>query len=239
MADLYDQLVGPFQSQLETIMDAYGIVGGLNRNGVAHVLGSALIGYDYGIAVADIAGWAKEVAQTLARGNDYADFKVDVYNNQLGAKLALEAQINNLTRDQLIETVIEPHRAGRIANVRTNVPSLIGSMFGVKCFPPAALISLSFGQTKAISSIRIGDTTLAFDPSRKNAIEALVPCRVTRLFHNVTESWIRVHFPDFPGQAEITATPGHHMAKPGGGFAALEGAVRRTKKVSESRLPQH
>ena len=186
MTDFYDRLVGPFENELNAIMDRYGVVGGANRNGVAHVLGSALISHDYHIAVADLAGWAKEALQAIVRGNDYNDFKVDVYNNDLGLQLSLEAKRNNLSRDELVSSVIDAYRSGRVANVDGPIPSLFGAVFSIKCFPASTLIALPGNATKPISDIRPGDEVLAFDPSAAGGRGALVPRRVTRLYENVS-----------------------------------------------------
>ncbi len=101
----------------------------------------------------------------------------------------------------------------------------------VQCFPSTASISTTSGDT-LISALSVGDLVLSFSPLGGGQDAALTPCRVTRLFHNITDTWIKVSFPDHPGQAEITATPGHHMAKPGGGFAALESMIRPDGSVS-------
>ena len=97
------------------------------------------------------------------------------------------------------------------------------------CFPASTLIALPGNATKPISDIRPGDEVLAFDPSAAGGRGALVPRRVTRLYENVTESWIRV---DFPDGDSITATPGHHMLAPDGAFRMLQDMVAQDGSVT-------
>ncbi len=227
MAGLYDKLVGLFEPQINSIMDAKGIVGGSNRNGVSHVLGSALIAYDYGRDAAEIAGWAKEAFQTLARGNDYKDFKVDMYNDYLGMQLALEARLNNITRDQLIENVMVAHRAGRIANVDNKVPSLWGTLFGPRCFLAGTPILMADGTTKPIEAIRPGDEVAAFDPEAQWGLGPLKPGKVTRTFTNVTRTIINLR--------GLHMTPGHVVLMDNGEWDIIARALKDDRAIVEER----
>jgi len=56
-----------------------------------------------------------------------------------------------------------------------------------RCFPPNTTILLPDNQTKHISNIRIGDTVLAPD-----GLGDLKPCKVTRLYRNVTTEWLEL-----------------------------------------------
>ena len=90
-----------------------------------------------------------------------------------------------------------------------------------RCFPAGTLISLPGGQVRPIEAIAVGDVVLAHDERR-----ALVPARVSRLYENVTDEWIELVWRDKAnGEWRVlTATPGHVMLTPDGGFAELAAA---------------
>jgi Ca2+-binding RTX toxin-like protein len=77
-------------------------------------------------------------------------------------------------------------------------------------------------QTRPISDIRVGDTVLAFDPAADLGRGALVPRKVTRLYRNTTEEWIRLTWREYGEQKELVATPGHHFLDRFGNFPTIE-----------------
>jgi hypothetical protein len=100
--------------------------------------------------------------------------------------------------------------------------------FDIKCFPANTPIQTSLTSTTQISDLRVGDVVLAFDPDAELGRGALVPRRVTRLFHNTTTEWIKLTWLDpVTGEAkELVATPGHEMLDKSGGFARLDALVQ-------------
>jgi Ca2+-binding RTX toxin-like protein len=87
-----------------------------------------------------------------------------------------------------------------------------------RCFPAGTLISLPGDKVLPIEAIAVGDSVLAFDETG-----TLVPARVSRLYENVTPEWIELVWRD-PASGKwrmLTATPGHVMLAPDGGFAEL------------------
>jgi hypothetical protein len=87
-----------------------------------------------------------------------------------------------------------------------------------ECFPAGTLISLPGDKVLPIEAISVGDIVLAYD-----AAGALKPARVSRLYENVTDEWIELVWRD-PASGKwrmLTATPGHVMLTPEGGFAEL------------------
>jgi hypothetical protein len=98
----------------------------------------------------------------------------------------------------------------------------------LKCFPATTLIQTSNTAHSLISSLRIGDTVLAFDPTADLGRGALVPRRVARLFHNTTTEWIKLTWVD-PASGEpqeLVATPGHNMLDKFGCFTRLDALVK-------------
>jgi hypothetical protein len=97
-----------------------------------------------------------------------------------------------------------------------------------RCFPANTPIQTSLTTTTQISDLRVGDVVLAFDPHAELGRGALVPRRVTRLFHNTTTEWIKLTWLDpVTGEArELVATPGHHMLDKFGRFARLDALVQ-------------
>jgi hypothetical protein len=78
------------------------------------------------------------------------------------------------------------------------------------CFPRGTAILLADGQTGAIDALAIGDEVLAYD-----SVGTLHPKKVSRLFENITDSWIRL-------SNGLTVTPGHHFLDAFGRFRTIE-----------------
>ena len=113
------------------------------------------------------------------------------------------------------------------------------------CFPSFIPIQISETDTAHISTLKVGDVVLAFDPKGGSAMftgdtaasnitslspasAPLVAARVTRLFTNVTDEWLVIKAAD--GELsrlgieafELTVTPGHEMLD---GFGRFRKAI--------------
>lgn len=106
-----------------------------------------------------------------------------------------------------------------------------GPSASTPCFPAGTSIALADGTIFNIESIEAGSVVAAFpefssDTTRGSSspvTAALTPGKVVRTFNNVTEDWVEVHFTDpVTGEAKtLTATPGHVMLTPQGGYKQL------------------
>src|SRR5690606_10346943 len=93
---------------------------------------------------------------------------------------------------------------------------LKASSYGENCFPSSTPITLADGSQKPIEQIQVGDFVRAIDP----ATGAFLAKPVVRLFRNVTQEWLELHFED--GRPPLVATPGHHFYDPAlGRYRAL------------------
>ncbi|WP_284262158.1 hypothetical protein [Roseicyclus amphidinii] len=101
-----------------------------------------------------------------------------------------------------------------------NGQSLFSS--ATRCFPASTPVAISLTDTCPISDIRVGDTVLAFDPSADLGRGALVPRKVTRLYRNTTEEWIRLSWREEGEEKELVTTPGHHFLDRFGNFPTIE-----------------
>jgi hypothetical protein len=90
------------------------------------------------------------------------------------------------------------------------------------CFPSGTPILLPSGAHRPIDSLRPGDTVLSFDPAAFNGRGGLVEKRVTRLFGNVTDTWIVLSWVENGERRELTVTPGHRFLDAKGGFRPIE-----------------
>src|SRR5262249_49064032 len=97
-----------------------------------------------------------------------------------------------------------------------------------KCFAAGTPILLADGTTKAIEDVRPGDLVFAFDRHVALGCGPLEPRRVTRLFENVTQEWLKLSpAPGCDGDAEqaglsaLTVTPGHYFLTPEGQFEEI------------------
>lgn len=81
---------------------------------------------------------------------------------------------------------------------------------------------MSLTDTCPVPDIRVGDTVLAFDPSADLGRGALVPRKVTRLYRNTTEEWIRLSWREEGEEKELVTTPGHHFLDRFGNFPMIE-----------------
>jgi hypothetical protein len=168
------------------------------------------------------AGLVPGVSPTSLREN-----RVD--NIFSAAKLLSEIQ-NHLVA-QSIENKTAFPTAAAIATLYNNLQAKKISGYGLTvqeyldnrewekhCFPAGTLISLPGGRFRPIEAIAVGDIVLAHDERG-----ALRPARVSRLYENVTHEWIEHVWRD-PASGKwrvLTATPGHVMLMPDGGFAEL------------------
>lgn len=109
-----------------------------------------------------------------------------------------------------------------------------GARFGpdgpAPCFPAGMQISLAGGNVSSIEEIEVGYLVEAFpefsskvDRSSGPVNAKLIQGKVVRTFNNITEDWVEVHFADpATGEAKaLTATPGHVMLTPEGGYKQL------------------
>ncbi len=131
------------------------------------------------------------------------DLPADNYNGILGDDILPGTQRFDINGNPFYETLRDKWNAYIDANHSGH------------CFPASTLISLADETTTDIEFIRPGDMVLAFDPTEDNGCGGLVPCKVTRLFHNSTEEWIEL-------SNGLTVTPGHHFLDAQGGFRTIE-----------------
>jgi hypothetical protein len=96
----------------------------------------------------------------------------------------------------------------------------------IKCFARQTPIAMGDGSFRMIEDIRAGDTVLSFDPTADHGRGALVPRRVTRLYHNTTTEWVRLSWTEDGEARELIATPGHHMLDQYGRFPRLDAMLR-------------
>ncbi|SDU13676.1 hypothetical protein SAMN05428979_1846 [Stappia sp. ES.058] len=67
-----------------------------------------------------------------------------------------------------------------------------------------------------------GDLVLSFDPGTFKGRGGLVPKRVTRIFANITEEWLRLTWVENDEENELVTTPGHHFLDRIGNFPQIE-----------------
>ncbi|SDU13695.1 hypothetical protein [Stappia sp. ES.058] len=91
-----------------------------------------------------------------------------------------------------------------------------------KCFSNDVKIQVDSDQSLTISDICPGDIVLSFDPSANKGRGALVPKRVTRIFTNITEEWLRLAWVENGEEKELVTTPGHHFLDRIGNFPQIE-----------------
>lgn len=98
--------------------------------------------------------------------------------------------------------------------------------FGI-CFPAGTLIGAWDGSTIAIEDIEAGHSVSSYlqrcEGDQSQIASELLPGKVVRTFNNVTEDWVEVHFvdPTTGDRKALTATPGHVMLTPEGGYKQL------------------
>ncbi|WP_425089659.1 hypothetical protein [Stappia sp.] len=103
-----------------------------------------------------------------------------------------------------------------------NLPSVMdGSVFD-KCFSGNTRILVPSGQACFITDLLPGDIVLSFDPAAFNGRGGLVPKRVTRIFTNITEEWLRLTWVENGEEKELVTTPGHHLLDRFGNFPQIE-----------------
>jgi hypothetical protein len=109
---------------------------------------------------------------------------------------------------------------------------------GPKCFVRGTRILLADGSSKPIEQIQIGDLVLAFAGN-----SALTPCRVTRLFENVTTDLLELSpLSNLQSDAGaegfdlLTVTPGHAFLTPEGTFREIGEIVVQSRL--QNRAPE-
>lgn len=85
---------------------------------------------------------------------------------------------------------------------------------GPHCFPSGTPIQLASGQIAHIDALRRGDEIAAFSGAQFGGRGGLASKRVTRLFHNVTDTWVTL-------SNGLTVTPGHHFLDAFGNFRTI------------------
>lgn len=110
------------------------------------------------------------------------------------------------------ETIFEEANGLRLADPRTVQ----------ECFPSDTLISLQNHGVKTITEIEVGDIVLAFDSTANFGRGALVPRKVTALYHNTTDEWIKLTWTEGGEAKELVTTPGHHFLDRFGNFPTIE-----------------
>jgi hypothetical protein len=110
-------------------------------------------------------------------------------------------------------------RAGHLSAMSSFDPD---NPFGYECFPGGTPILMADGSTRVICEIRPGDRVLAY-AAEHHGRGSLVPAKVTRLFRNVTDKWLRLRI---AGRAQIlTVTPGHIFLSSDGRFRRIDEIV--------------
>jgi hypothetical protein len=96
-----------------------------------------------------------------------------------------------------------------------------------KCFYGGTIISLSGNIYKKISEVVVGDIVVSFRSAGVD--KEMQPRRVTRLFRNVTQEWLKITpapgheaAAERAGFTELVVTPGHHVLAPDGVFRQIE-----------------
>ncbi len=159
----------------------------------------------------------------------------DYWNNYEGIAIAKEARNkygDDITTDELADYVAEQVKKGRLildaklddrAKVEKfdlsrlpswllapdNIKNAFPNHYGTWCFSVGTSIVMADGCCKFIEDVRVGDEVLSFD-SRG----CLVPGRVTRLYENVTDTWLKL-------SNGTVVTPGHSYLRPDGTFAPI------------------
>ncbi|WP_208352882.1 calcium-binding protein [Pseudaestuariivita rosea] len=95
-----------------------------------------------------------------------------------------------------------------------------------RCFPAYTPILTNEGEVSQISSLKPGDTVLAFDPAVDLGRSGLVPRKIVRLYHNVTTEWLKLSWTENGEQKELISTPGHHFLDQFGDFPTVENMLR-------------
>ncbi len=92
---------------------------------------------------------------------------------------------------------------------------------GPKCFPAGTAIRLADGSEKAIEHIGGADHVQSFDASGVFGRGVTVSKRVTRVFTNITDTWISL-------SNGLVVTPGHHFLDAFGSFRSIANQTMST-----------
>jgi hypothetical protein len=103
----------------------------------------------------------------------------------------------------------------------TNSISYKGATGIAECFEASTKIGLPNGKEKPISEIVVGEMVLAFDGATNLGRGMLSPRRVKRVFHNVTNEFVRLSWVENGEKKQLIATPGHHFLDASGNFPEL------------------
>ena len=89
-----------------------------------------------------------------------------------------------------------------------------------QCFSSGTPVLASDGRPLAIEAVKVGARVSAYTPDFLAGQGSLIPCRVTRLFRNITTEWLIL-------SCGLTVTPGHHFLNEHGGFERIDALVSR------------
>ncbi len=150
------------------------------------------------------------------------DFATDIYNLAGGI-----GSVGNLFRDEEIGNLIgfrlrNQWQGKDISNseiwnqeIYNNAVNLLGnSAILAHCFPVGTAIRLADGTEKTIEHIGGEDHVQSFDASGVFGRGGTVSKRVTRVFTNITDTWISL-------SNGLTVTPGHHFLDAFGSFRTI------------------
>lgn len=101
-----------------------------------------------------------------------------------------------------------------------------------RCFPAGTTVMLANGCGRAIEDIQVGDCVAAFESSTDLGRGSFTHSRVTRIFENVTQEFLKLRFADVFGKVqEQTVTPGHFYLNELGDFEAIDQLVDRCGRI--------
>ncbi len=101
----------------------------------------------------------------------------------------------------------------------------VDDYYDTYCFPAGTQITIwnsemSLNTSKPIEQICVGDQVAALDKNGK-----LVPGKVTRLYQNSTDEWIKLSWRDGSEVRTLISTPGHHFLDTEGNYGRLDGMI--------------
>lgn len=100
----------------------------------------------------------------------------------------------------------------------------VGPFYGPRCFPAGTGILTAKGE-RQISDICIGDVVITYDPDVSKGRGGLVYKRVTRVFQNTTDEWIKLSWSEYGERRELISTLGHHFLDEFGSFSPIEDMI--------------
>nr|WP_319512889.1 DUF4214 domain-containing protein [uncultured Cohaesibacter sp.] len=144
---------------------------------------------------------------------------------------ALGAYLGEERMQEFANLILSPNPAPSTPTIPVSDKG-IADIFGPSgiphCFPSDTLISTSSGD-RPISELCVGDTVWAYDEDIDAGRGALALKKITRLFRNATEEWIKLSWLEDGEARELVVTPGHHFLDEYGAFPQLETMLRDGK----------